>query len=75
MAYYTIDKPYAYVRQQMKQGIDRPSCTAEFIRAYESELGGLDPESESFIKWGSGSLYARMSIDIAIPFLLLKIYI
>ncbi|KJA16690.1 hypothetical protein HYPSUDRAFT_219350 [Hypholoma sublateritium FD-334 SS-4] len=58
MAYRTIDKPYEFVRQQMKQGIDRPSCTAEFIHAYESELGGLDPESEGLIKWGSGSLYA-----------------
>ncbi len=51
----------------MKRGVDRPSCTAEFIHAYESELGRIDPESESFIKWGSGSLYARTLTDIITP--------
>ncbi|KJA25593.1 hypothetical protein HYPSUDRAFT_37635 [Hypholoma sublateritium FD-334 SS-4] len=58
LVYSTLDKPYEYVEQQMKQGIDRPSCTAEFIRAYESESGRLDAKSESLIKWGSASLYA-----------------
>lgn len=59
LAYSTIDKPYDYVQEQMKQGIGRPSATAEFIRAYESETGCLDSEAVSLIKWGAGSLYAR----------------
>lgn len=63
MVYCTRDEPYEYVQQQIKQGIDRPSCTAEFIRAYELESGGIDAKSESLIKWGSASLYARTSTN------------
>ena len=64
LVYCTLDKPYEYVQQQIKQGIDRPSCTAEFIRTYESESGGIDTKSESLIKWASASLYARRSMII-----------
>ena len=74
LAYSAIDKPYEYVQQQMKRGVDRPSCTAEFIHAYESELGRIDTESESFIKWGSGSLYARTFANNTIPVLSLNFY-
>ncbi len=62
LVYCTLDKPYEYVQQQIEQGIDRPSCTAEFIRTYGSESGAIDPNSESLIKWASASLYARGSM-------------
>lgn len=73
LAYSARDRPYDYVQEQMKQGIGRPSCTAEFIRTYESETGNMDSEAENLIKWGAGSLYAREPLIIGIMILTFRL--
>ncbi|KKA21750.1 Cytochrome P450 oxidoreductase OrdA-like protein [Rasamsonia emersonii CBS 393.64] len=46
------ERPYAFVKQQMKQGINEPSYVSQLL-----EQGNLDEEEEFVIKWSSASLY------------------
>lgn len=46
------DRPYAFVKQQMKQGINEPSYVSQLL-----EQGNLDDEQEHVIKWSASSLY------------------
>ncbi|RDB27681.1 hypothetical protein Hypma_003239 [Hypsizygus marmoreus] len=45
------DRPVAFVRRQMDQGIDYPSFTSKMLRQ------GLNDYEEDVVKWGANSLY------------------
>lgn len=51
-----VEKPYAFVKQQMKEGKNEPSYLSSLL-----EKGGktrLSEEDDFVAKWSSGSLYA-----------------
>lgn len=48
-----VDRPYAFVQQQIRQGISNPSFVSELLLQEN-----IDEEFESMIKWSSASLYS-----------------
>jgi hypothetical protein len=48
----TVEKPYAFVKQQMAHGKYEPSYTSKLI-----EEGNLSAEDEFVVKWSAFSLY------------------
>lgn len=47
-----VERPYAFVKQQMAQGKYEPSFVSQLL-----DKGNLDPEEEFNIKYSAGSLY------------------
>lgn len=50
----TIEKPYIFVRQQMRQGSYPPSYLAGLV---EEGAHKWSPDDELLAKWSAGSLY------------------
>lgn len=50
-----VEKPYAFVRQQMAQGKNEPSYLSKLL---ENNNGNLSPEEDFVAKWSAASLYA-----------------
>lgn len=51
-----VEKPYAYVRKQMKNGV--PNRSFVTARLEEMKEEGMTAESESVLKWTAAGLYA-----------------
>jgi hypothetical protein len=50
-----VEKPYAFVRQQMAQGKNEPSYLSKLL---ENNNGNLSTEEDYAAKWSAASLYA-----------------
>jgi hypothetical protein len=50
-----VEKPYAFVRQQMTQGNNEPSYLSKLL---ENNNGNLSTEEDFVAKWSAASLYA-----------------
>ena len=52
---YFINEPYSFVKQQMKDGNNKPSFLSKLL---EQNGGNLTTEEALVAKWVSGSMYA-----------------
>ncbi|KAK0206061.1 cytochrome P450 oxidoreductase OrdA-like protein [Desarmillaria ectypa] len=68
-----VERPYAFVKQQMERGVSRPSYTETMLKLHGKSLTS---EQEDLIKWGAAALYGAGSdttVSVTYSFVLLMI--
>jgi hypothetical protein len=67
-----VEKPYAFVRQQMAQGKNEPSYLSKLL---ENNNGNLSTEDDFVAKWSAASLYAGGADTVSQISIILRLYI